>query len=90
MKIKLHFMIIKELIKARGMTAKEVAASAGVTEAMLSNIASGKGNPSLHSLKKIAEALGVSVSELFETTANEEATVVCPHCGKPIKLHVEQ
>lgn len=72
-------MRIKDIIKSRGLTAKEVAATAGVTEAMLSNIASGKGNPSLQSLMKIADALNVSVAELFTDEINANKLIAFIH-----------
>ena len=58
-------MRIKEILKNKGKTAKEVASASGITEAILSNAANGKGNPSLQTLIKIADALEVSVAELF-------------------------
>lgn len=72
-------MRIKDILKSRGLTAKDVAATAGVTEAMLSNIANGKGNPSLQSLMKIADALGVSVAELFTDEINANKMVAFLH-----------
>ena len=68
-------MRIKDILKSRGLTAKDVAATAGVTEAMLSNISNGKGNPGLQSLMKIADALGVSVAELFTDEINANKMV---------------
>lgn len=72
-------MRIKDILKSRGLTAKGVAATAGVTEAMLSNIANGKGNPSLQSLMKIADALDVSVAELFTDEINANKMVAFLH-----------
>lgn len=55
------------------MTAKSVAESAGLTEPMLSDILNGKRNPSLPTLRKIADALHVNIAELFaeNVTANK-------------------
>lgn len=80
-------MRIKELIKKRGLTAKEVASIAGITEAMLSNVASGKGNPNLQTLMKIADALDVKVRELFDGAPLVEI-VSCPQCGTEIRVAI--
>ena len=80
-------MRIKELIKKRGLTAKEVASVAGITEAMLSNVASGKGNPNLQTLIKIADALDVKVRELFDGAPLVEI-VNCPKCGAEISVAI--
>lgn len=74
-------MRIKELIKARKLTAKEVATKAGITEAMFSNIANDKGNPNLQTLLKIADALHVSIAELFTDEINHNKLVAFIHCN---------
>lgn len=76
---------IKELLKRRGMTAKELAAKIDISEGALSKSLSG--NPTLERLEQIAAALGVEVAELF--AAPKGATVSCPHCGKPITIKAE-
>lgn len=76
---------IKELLKRRGMTAKELASKIGISEGALSKSLSG--NPTLERLEQIAAALGVEVAELFATPKG--ATVSCPHCGKPITIKAE-
>ena len=81
-------MRIKELLKQKGITAKELAAKLNLSEGALSQ--SLNGNPTLERLTQIASALGVSVSELFEAPKSGETVITCPHCGKPITLHVEK
>ena len=76
---------IKEMIKAKGMTAKELAGLIGVSEASLSLTIKAGANPSLQTLQRIADALGVPVSELFD--APKSGVIYCPYCGKPIALH---
>lgn len=80
-------MRIKELLKQKGITAKELAAKLNLSEGALSQ--SLNGNPTLERLNQIASALGVSVAELFEVTSPDTVTIACPHCGKPVTLHVE-
>lgn len=82
-------MRVKEILKERGITAKELAAKIGMTETGLSIAISEKGNPPLRRLQDIASALGVSVAELFEPQDASQLVGRCPHCGKPIKIKVE-
>lgn len=78
-------MRVKELLKEKGLTAKELAGKIGISEAALS--LSLKGNPTLERLIQIATALDVPVSDLF--AAPSEGVITCPHCGKPITLKTE-
>ena len=75
-------MRIKELLKQKGMTAKDLAVKIGLSEGALSQ--SLNGNPTLERLTQIATALGVPVSELFE--APKQGVITCPHCGKQITI----
>lgn len=73
---------IKELLKEKGMLHKDLAASLGVTDIALR--ASLKGNPTIGTLEKVANALGVEVTELFSPKPTD--TINCPHCGKSIRV----
>lgn len=55
---------IKELLRQKGITAKELAEKIGISEGALSKSVSG--NPTLERLEQIASALCVPVSDLFE------------------------
>ncbi len=68
-------MRIKELLRERGMTAKELASQIGMSETGLSIAMSDNGNPPLNRLKQIAAALDVSVSDLFEPSTDFVAFV---------------
>ncbi|MBD5330780.1 MAG: helix-turn-helix transcriptional regulator [Bacteroides sp.] len=78
-------ILIKELLKSKNLTAKELAAKLGISEGALSKSLSG--NPTLERLTEIATALDVPVSELFE--APKEGVITCPHCGKPITIEAK-
>lgn len=60
---------IKELIKDKGTTIQNIADVIGINRVTLSN--SINGNPTLETLEKIANALGVPVTELFDKSSNE-------------------
>lgn len=77
---------IKELCKEKGVLFKDLAQIVGVSDVGLRQ--SLKGNPTIGTLEKIASALGVSVSELFD--APKGGLITCPHCGKEITLKVEE
>lgn len=73
-------MRLKEVLKERGMTQRDLADRMGVTEAFVSKIVSGRSASTLDTLQRIADALGVDVAELFAPVMK------CPHCGKPIVI----
>lgn len=57
-------MRIKEVLKEKGVTAKELADRLGVTQPSISFAING--NPTVETLERIAAALGVQVTDLFE------------------------
>lgn len=77
---------IKELLKERNMTQKELAQRIGVSAVSLNRYMTG--NPSVSSLEKIAEALDVEISELFvhRKVGETDTSITCPHCGN--KFHI--
>lgn len=84
---------IKELLKEKGLTSKALAEALGVTTVTVSYIINGKTNPSLETVSRIAEVLGVPVWRLFaspEEVKNEMATtspsLTCPVCGARLRL----
>lgn len=80
-------MDIKKVITAKGWTTVSLAKAMGVKQPSLSRMING--NPTLDNLKKMADAMGISVSELV-SDGDTPATIICPHCGKPIKINVCQ
>lgn len=64
---------IKELLKEKGVTAKELAERIGISQPAMSFAING--NPTVETLEKIASALGVSVIELFEKKGDFVAMV---------------
>ena len=80
-------MRIKELLREKGITAKELASIIGMTETGLSIAMGENGNPPLKRLEQIAAVLGVPVTVLFDKPT--EGVIHCPNCGTEIKLNLE-
>ena len=74
---------VQEICKQQGITMQDLAKKMGVTYQAL--YAAVSGNPTIGKLGEIAKALGVGITDLLNED-KEENTVVCPHCGKKIKL----
>jgi XRE family aerobic/anaerobic benzoate catabolism transcriptional regulator len=64
---------VRELRNRRGMTRKMVAREADVSERHLAQLEAGEGNVSIVLLRRIAEAVNVSLGELFIAEAEEPA-----------------
>ncbi|MEY8609032.1 helix-turn-helix transcriptional regulator [uncultured Parabacteroides sp.] len=80
---------IKEVLKEKKITVVSLANSVGMAQPSMSNIVNGKSTPSLETLDKIADVIGVPVTELFEQPKKESLSLTCPHCGKDINIKVE-
>ena len=76
---------IKEVIKDKGLSVQELAEKMGISRVGLHI----NGNPSVEVLDRIASALGVPVTELFEQPKSDTANLTCPHCGKGIEIGVK-
>lgn len=60
---------VKDVCKEKGVTLAEVASKIGVAQASLSKMLGG--NPTIGTLEKIADALEVPITELFEKSNAE-------------------
>ena len=56
---------LKQLMKAKKITSRELAAQIGVTETYISYLLTGKKAPSFRTMNRIADYLEISVTELF-------------------------
>lgn len=56
---------LRALRTARGLTLRELAGRAGVTESFLSQVERGVASPSIASVQRIARGLGLSIADLF-------------------------
>jgi transcriptional regulator with XRE-family HTH domain len=57
---------IQRLRREKGLSQEDVAHAADVHQTYLSGVEGGKRNPSIDVLGRIAKALGVDISELFQ------------------------
>lgn len=71
-------MRIRQLREARGMTQSQLQARSGVSRSYLSRIESGQMTPSLGTLEKIAESLGVGLNRFFIPATKSEALLEDP------------
>ena len=70
---------VKELCAERGMTIKQLAEKMKIAPESLSRAING--NPQLSTIRKIAEALDVSVTDLFDRNEDELLAIVV-YAGK--------
>lgn len=70
---------ILEICKQAGITQKELAERIGLSAVGLSKAING--NPTKDTLEKIASALNVPITELFNAGTNEELTALIQHKG---------
>lgn len=62
---------LKDLRETRGLNARELAESAGVSAAMISRIENGQVSPSISTLSALSEALDVPMVSFFRDTATD-------------------
>lgn len=74
---------VQEICKIQGITMQQLAKKMGITYQAL--YASVSGNPTIGKLKEIAKVLDVNITDLLDED-KENNIVICPHCGKRIKI----
>lgn len=67
---------IKEILRERNLSQKDLAKMLNVTDMAISKVING--TPNVATLERVADALGVEVVELFAPSRN---VIRCPHCG---------
>lgn len=75
---------IKEILKEKKITAISLADTVGMAQPSMSNIVNGKVMPSVETLERIAVALGVPFTDLFEQT--KQNVITCPKCGTRLEV----
>jgi transcriptional regulator with XRE-family HTH domain len=66
---------LREARTARGMSQRELARKAGVTNGLISQIEQNRSSPSVSSLKRILDALPLSLSEFFSHGENDRQRI---------------
>lgn len=82
---------VKEILKEKNMTQKELAAQMGKSPQYIANVLNAEQGISINVLIEFAKNLNVEFRDLFATTRTEVESVnhpptLCPHCGKPITI----
>lgn len=77
---------IKEIAKEKNITISRLAEIAETTQPNLSAIINEKTKPSIDMLQRIASALNVHISELFEKDTPNANTIICPNCGTELEV----
>ena len=67
---------LRDIRRLRHATLKTIADRAGVSESFLSQVERGRASASIASLRRIANALGVSVADLFEPSGPPQPRVL--------------
>lgn len=84
-------MDVKKIAREKGMRLEQIADALGITKGGLSKALNG--NPTLKTLRAVADVLQVPLTALFadeaEQQPQQQPTNVCPHCGKPINIKIE-
>lgn len=79
---------LREILKIRQITIARFAEISGISQSNLSNYMMGKVSPTLETLNKIAEALGINVSTLFKE--EEEVALFARYDGKMIEIDKDE
>ncbi|MBE7697951.1 helix-turn-helix transcriptional regulator [Tenacibaculum finnmarkense] len=71
----MQILRLKELLKEKSITGKELVKSIGITETSLSRIIKGDQQPRFELLLKIADVLDVDIKELFVSTKDGSSKI---------------
>ena len=82
----MELLRIKDLLRERGVTSKDLAERLEVTPATVSNINNGNHFPKPELLKKIAEVLNVDIRELFYSTKDSDLNGFVEYKGEVFRI----
>ena len=74
---------LRELREARNISMRTLAARSGLSANALSVIERGKASPSVSTLYKLADALGISITVFFETDLERKQVVFLKSDARP-------
>lgn len=72
----MELLRLKEILKEKGITSKDLAEFINVTPATVSNIIKGKSFPKPELLLNIAKVLNVDIKDLFHSTEEPEPETI--------------
>ncbi|MDR1716912.1 MAG: helix-turn-helix transcriptional regulator [Prevotella sp.] len=75
---------IKEICKEKGISLGDLAINIGIARENLSKLVNGKSKPSIDTFERIALALEVPISDLFDSPRSDAFT--CPNCGARLEV----
>lgn len=78
----IFFTNVLRLLDERGMTKKELSDRSGISISFLSDLTTGKANPSLKVMQDIAKALDVALPHMLESTDLDQDTLNALAGGK--------
>lgn len=85
---------LKEVMIEKSISNVDLAKMLDYTTVAISNMVTGKTLPSIKTLEKISELIGVPAWQFFvdpktmQEESRNEAHIICPHCGKEICVSV--
>ena len=80
-------MRIREIIRTKGYTQREFADKLGITLSALNQRLDG--NPTIGTLREIADALNVDFLDLFEDNRDKQTSINLPNCGTEILIEAK-
>lgn len=84
--------MIKDVLKKYGLSQIDLADRLGINRVSVSRLLSDNNDMRVSTLCKMADAIGCSPAEFFtddKVNNDDAAHIVCPHCGKPINIHID-
>ena len=81
---------IEDVIAQKGMQKKDIAEKMGKHKQAFNSLVT---DPKWSIIEAVADAIGISAKELLfshEYDKPTDGTFICPHCGKGVRLSIEQ
>lgn len=77
----MQFLRLKELLKEKSISGKELAEKLNVSENTISFISTGKTQPRFELLSQIAEVLDIDIKDMFNSTKENETETIYVNRG---------
>lgn len=79
---------LRELLKERNLTVAQFAEMSGLSQSNISNYMNGNISPTLETLYKISNALGIEITELFRK--KEEIKLIAKYENESIEISAKE